>query len=89
MDPELPRMAQGDGMSKRPTSAELAERLRALSAEMIEVGAAMEYYGGFAPWGFRGKSLVGAARTIEGWIAEMEPHSQEAMKKDRLKWPHE
>ncbi len=51
------------------TPATIAERLDALSAQMLELGTAMEYYGGFAAIAAHGIELVGAGHIAAGWAA--------------------
>ena len=52
--------------SKLPR-VEIANRLRALSAEMISLGTAMDYYGGFDDSMQHGRELVGAGLTAHEW----------------------
>ena len=54
------------------TQKELAIRLAALSAELAEIGAAMDYYGGMADVQvMRGQWLVNAAGQVQRWADEM------------------
>jgi hypothetical protein len=55
-----------------PTPDDIALHLRALSADMIRVGAAMEYLGGFGPMAERGIELVGAGRIALEWAEHIE-----------------
>ncbi len=52
--------------------AEIVKRLRELSEEMIEIGTAMDYYGGLAEHAKHGAELVGAAHIARSWIPEIE-----------------
>lgn len=52
--------------------AEIVKRLRELSDEMIEIGTAMDYYGGLAEYAKHGAELVGAAQIAKSWIPEIE-----------------
>jgi hypothetical protein len=61
------------------TRAELAARLRALSAEMVEIAVEMDYFGGLAPWARHGLELAGAAGIAREWAEEIEAEAgQEA-----------
>lgn len=55
-----------------PTPDDIALHLRALSADMIKIGAAMEYLGGFGPMAERGIELVGAGRIALEWAEHIE-----------------
>jgi hypothetical protein len=54
------------------TKTEIAQRLRALSADMIEIGAAMDYYGGFGEMAAKGRELVGAGHIAIDWAENIE-----------------
>jgi hypothetical protein len=43
----------------------IVERLRKLAAEMIDLGAEMEYFGGFNAIAEHGRELVGAAGCVQ------------------------
>lgn len=51
---------------------EIVKRLRELSEEMIEIGTAMDYYGGLAEHAKHGAELIGAAQIARSWIPEIE-----------------
>lgn len=55
-----------------PTPDDIALHLRALSADMIKIGAAMEYLGGFGPMAERGIELVGAGHIAREWAEHIE-----------------
>jgi hypothetical protein len=55
--------------------AEIANRLRALSAEMITLGTEMDYYGGFDDsMGDHGREMVCAGVITHEWAEEIDPH---------------
>lgn len=54
------------------TPPEIAAELRALAAEMMRIGLAMESSGGFHPMGDHGKEMVGAAVIALDWAARIE-----------------
>jgi hypothetical protein len=54
------------------TKTEIAQRLRSLSAEMIDLGAAMDYYGGFSEMAGKGRELVGAGHIASKWADHIE-----------------
>ena len=59
------------------TKTEIAQRLRALSAEMIEIGTAMDYYGGFdGHMAARGGELVGAGHIANEWADNIEAEAE-------------
>ena len=54
------------------TQKEKAIRLAALSAELAEIGAAMDYYGGMAEIQvMRGRLLFKTAHFVQQWADEM------------------
>ena len=60
-------------MSAVPTSQEIANRLRLLSQQMQDLGAAMEYTAGFdGVMAEHGKELLGAGLIASGWAAAIE-----------------
>lgn len=60
------------------TKQQIADRLKALSVQMIEVGAAMDYYGGMGTnMAKRGAELIGAALITEGWAEGIEVEIKE------------
>jgi hypothetical protein len=54
------------------TKLEIIKRLRSLSAEMQEVGTAIDYYYGFNPLAAHGAEMVGAGLIAAEWADEME-----------------
>jgi hypothetical protein len=54
------------------SKTEITDRLKALQAEMSEVGILMEYYGGLSEVAQHGKELYGAAMMMKTWIEGME-----------------
>ena len=50
-----------------PSKAELASRLRALAAHMLETAAQMDYYGGFSEVAVHARELQGAAGIALSW----------------------
>ena len=60
-------------MSAIPTPQEIAHRLRLLSEQMQDLGAAMEYTAGFdGAMAEHGKELLGAGLIASGWAAAIE-----------------
>ena len=60
-------------MSAIPTPQEIALRLRLLSQQMQDLGAAMEYTAGFdGAMAAHGKELLGAGLIASGWAAAIE-----------------
>jgi len=55
-----------------PTNAEIAERLRALSEQMADLGCDMEFLGGFGVVGTRGRMLLHMAQHPMDWAHEIE-----------------
>ena len=55
-----------------PTPDDIALHLRALSADMIKIGAAMEYLGGCGPMAQRGIELVGAGHIAREWAEHID-----------------
>jgi hypothetical protein len=45
----------------------IVKRLRKLSAEMIDLGGEMDYFGGFGEIAGYGRDLVGAGRCAQTW----------------------
>ena len=55
------------------TRTEIITRLKLLHDEMLEVGTAMDYFGGFeSDVAKHGRELVGASFVIESWVIGME-----------------
>lgn len=50
---------------------EMIARLEKLADEMSEVGAAMDYYGGFSECAKHGAELVSAAAVVGSWVEAM------------------
>ena len=60
-------------MSAVPTPQEIAHRLRLLSQQMQDLGAAMEYTAGFdGAMAAHGKELLGAGLIANSWAAAIE-----------------
>ena len=60
-------------MTTVPTPQEIAHRLRLLSQQMQDLGAAMEYTAGFGgAMAERGKELLGAGLIASGWATAIE-----------------
>ncbi|WP_068638764.1 hypothetical protein [Thauera butanivorans] len=59
------------------TRTEIITRLRTLSTEMIEVGAAMDYYAGLSdgPMSKHAAELVDAGLIVAEWAKEIEKES--------------
>ena len=49
------------------TPQTIADRLQTLAAEMLDVAAEMDYFGGFSLIGQHGKELAGAAVIAQSW----------------------
>jgi hypothetical protein len=56
-------------MNKR---TEIIARLRALSIEMIDLGAEIDYFYGFNPLSAHGAEMVGGGYMAANWADEME-----------------
>lgn len=55
-----------------PTPREIATRMAALAAEMQDLGACMDYYGGFNGRIARhGKNMVAGALVVQAWADEV------------------
>ena len=52
--------------------ASIAERLRALSEQMADLGCDMEFLGGFGPMVQQGRLLIETARIARTWAQEIE-----------------
>ena len=66
-------------MSTLPTPQEVANRLRLLSQQMQDLGAAMEYTAGFdGAMAERGKELLGAGLIANSWAKAIEEEIKEA-----------
>lgn len=50
-----------------PQREQLADRLRAISVEMINLGVEMEYYGGLSEIAQHGKEMIGAGHLAAEW----------------------
>ena len=60
-------------MTSLPTPKEIAHRLRLLSQQMQDLGAAMEYTAGFdGAMAAHGKELLGAGLIASSWAAVIE-----------------
>ena len=60
-------------MSAIPTPQQIANRLRLLSQQMQDLGAAMEYTAGFdGSMAEHGKELLGAGLIASGWATAIE-----------------
>ena len=60
-------------MSTLPTPQEIAHRLRLLSQQMQDLGAAMEYTAGFdGAMAEHGKELLGAGLIANSWATAIE-----------------
>ncbi len=67
------------------TPAEMASRMRTLSGEMVDLGVAMDYCGGFSQVMKNGQTLVDAGHVMESWanwmdaeiVAKKEPENAE------------
>ena len=60
-------------MSAIPTPQQIAHRLRLLSQQMQDLGAAMEYTAGFdGAMAEHGKELLGAGLIASGWATAIE-----------------
>ena len=60
-------------MTSLPTPKEIAHRLRLLSQQMQDLGAAMEYTAGFdGAMAEHGKELLGAGLSASGWATAIE-----------------
>ena len=55
-----------------PTHAEIAERLRQMSSEMMALGTDMQYVGGFGPIAKIGTAMLIGASNLRTWAQEIE-----------------
>ena len=55
-----------------PTNAEIAERLRALSSDMMALGTDMQYVGGFGKVAKLGTAMHVGASNLRTWAHEIE-----------------
>ena len=55
-----------------PTNAEIAERLRALSSDMMALGTDMQYVGGFGKVAKLGTAMYIGASNLRTWAHEIE-----------------
>ena len=55
-----------------PTNAEIAERLRQMSAEMMTLGTDMQYVGGFGKLAGLGTAMHIGASNLRTWAHEIE-----------------
>ena len=55
-----------------PTHAEIAERLRAMSADMMTLGTDMQYVGGFGKLAELGTAMHIGASNLRTWAHEIE-----------------
>lgn len=61
------------------TKTELAQRIRALSDEMLTVANEMQYYAGFhAELYDKGTELLGASHIAKTWADELESECEQA-----------
>jgi hypothetical protein len=65
--------------SRTPTTpAEIAASLRSMSKRMIQIGTAMDYYGGFGGrMAARGQELVWAGGLAKTWADDIEIEANE------------
>jgi hypothetical protein len=55
------------------TNQQIADQLKALSVQMVNIGTAMDYYGGMGTnMAKRGAELVSAGLIAESWAEEIE-----------------
>jgi len=54
------------------TLRRIARRLKSVAEQMRQLGADMDYYGGFGKLGERGREMIGAARMAKGWCFHVE-----------------
>lgn len=52
-----------------PTKSSIAYRLECLSCDMVNIGVAMDYYGGFAHWSTNGRALADNAMVVRNWAS--------------------
>ena len=55
-----------------PTNAEIADRLRALSSDMMALGTDMQYVGGFGKLAKLGTAMHIDASNLRAWAYEIE-----------------
>ena len=55
-----------------PTNAEIAERLRMLSIDMMSIGIDMQYVGGFGPLAKNGQMMADQAEIALSWAHDIE-----------------
>ena len=55
------------------TNQQIADQLKILSVQMVNLGTAMDYYGGLAThMAHRGAELIGAGLIAESWAKHIE-----------------
>ena len=60
------------------TPQQIADQLKALSVQMINIGTAMDYYGGMGTdMAKHGAELIGAGLIAEGWAEHIEAEIKE------------
>jgi hypothetical protein len=63
----------------RSKKDDIARKLRRLSRQMIDVGTAMDYFGGFdGRMAEHGLELVGAGLVVEEWADEIDKRTEDA-----------
>lgn len=67
-----------------PTKAQIAARLRTLSAEMDDIAVAMDYYGGLSEWAQHGREIAGAGAIARQWADKIEASNDQAKGGRRL-----
>lgn len=61
------------------TKQQIADQLKALSVQMVNIGTAMDYYGGMGThMAKRGAELVSAGLIAESWAEHIEHEIKEA-----------
>jgi len=56
-------------------------RLRILSAQMLDVGVFLDFYGGFGEIGEHGREMIGASKIAAGWADGIEQETKIGVKK--------
>lgn len=68
---------QTEQPTTRATLGGLPNRLRTIARLMLEVGADMDYFGGFGEMGINGRQMIQSVRTVTAWADQIEAEHQE------------
>ena len=66
-----------------------AEKLRWLSWHMNDIGAFLDFYGGFSEIGEHGREMIGASKIAAGWADGIEKENESGPKKTPSSTKHQ